>query len=264
MKKLALVLGGGATKGYAHIGVLKVLEQNNIIPDLIVGCSMGAIVGGLYASGKDSDYLLNISKKITKNKLMDFNLINLFVGSNIMSGKKLRKVLFQEIGDITHEQLKIPFISVATDIMEGKLVILKQGKLLDNILASSSIPVVFPSIKIDNQILGDGGILNNVPDAVARKEAKDYIILTIDVVADYKKQIEHSKLKIVASMINLITLMQTEITKLKGDCSDIRINITQSDISQMGFDKDSIESSIDYGMEYMKRHISKLKKLLKD
>ena len=78
MKKLALVLGGGATKGYAHIGVLKVLEREGIKPDLIVGTSMGAIIGGLYASGKDGDYLEQISKQLTKKKLMDFSLISTF------------------------------------------------------------------------------------------------------------------------------------------------------------------------------------------
>ena len=264
MKKLALVLGGGACKGYAHIGVLKVLEQNNIKPDLIVGTSMGAVIGGVYASGKDIEYIISISKQLTRKKLMDFNIINAIFTTGIMSGKKLNKILSQELGDITHDELEIPFIATATDILDGKLVLLKQGSVVDNILASAAIPGVYPVVQKNNQILCDGGLLNNVPDDIAREIATDYVVLSIDVIADYAKQVENSKIKIMGLTINALTLMQTQITKLKGNNSDLRLNISQPDVGQMSFDALSVQKSIEYGVAVMTKNISKLKKLLQD
>jgi len=264
MKKLALVLGGGACKGYAHIGVLKVLESNGIKPNLIVGTSMGAIIGGVYACGVDVDYIMTICKSLTRKKLMDFNIINAIFTTGIMSGKKLKKILLKEIGNVTHDELDIPFVATATNILEGELVVLKQGNVVDNILASASIPGVYPVIQKNNQILCDGGLLNNVPDDIAREIAKDYIILSIDVIADYSKQVENSKIKIVGLTINALTLMQSEITKLQGNNSDLRINVSQPDVAQMSFDKQSVEKSIDYGANMMRKNLSKLKKMLED
>jgi NTE family protein len=264
MKKLALVLGGGACKGYAHIGVLQVLEKHNIKPNLIVGNSMGAIIGGAYASGKSCKHLINLSKDLTKNKLMDFNLFSTLFATGIMRGKKLKKILYKELGDITHNELDIPFVAIATNILEGSLEELKEGRLIDNILASSAIPGVFPLIQQGGKLLCDGGLVNNVPDDIARKLKKDYIMLSIDVIADYRKQVESSKIKVMSLTVNALTLMQTEITRLKGNSSDLRINISQPDVGQMSFDKLSVEKSIDYGIEAMQKNISKLKKLLQD
>jgi len=264
MKKLALVLGGGACKGYAHIGVLQVLEKHDIKPDLIVGNSMGAIIGGAYASGKTCSHLVNIVKDLTKHKLMDLNLIGTLFNTSVMSGKKLRKILHNEIGDITHEQLKIPFVAIATDILNGRLQILDEGSVLDNILASSAIPGIFPLVQKGGKVLCDGGVLNNVPDDVARKLKKDYIIVSIDVVSEYNKQVENGKIKIMSLIVNALTLMQTEMTKLKGVYSDLRINISQPDVGQMSFDKQSVEKSIEYGQVTTEKYVNKLKKLLQD
>lgn len=264
MKKLALVLGGGATKGFAHIGVIQVLEEHGIKPDLIVGTSMGAIVGGVYATGMECEHILQISKRLTRKKLMDFNIFNVFFKTSILKGKKLRKVLYNEVGDITHEQLAIPFVAVATSLLDGKMVVLKEGKLLDNMLASSAIPSVYPSLVKDDKVYCDGGLVNNVPDDVARSMGKDYIVLAIDVIGDYRKQVERGKLKIVSRTINALTLMQNQITKYKGDFSDMRVAITQPDVSQMGFSKEEIEESINYGIKAMKRRVNQLKKLLED
>ena len=264
MKKLTLVLGGGACKGYAHIGVLRVLEENNIKPDLIVGTSMGAVIGGAYACGKTSKHLIDISKKMTKKRLMDFNIFGAIFTTGIMSGKKLRKVLEQEIGDMTHENLEIPFTAISTDILKGKTVLLNKGRVVDNMLASSAIPGVYPIVNINGLALCDGGVLNNVPDDIAKNINSDNIILSIDVIGEYSKQVESSKIKVMGLTINALTLMQTEITRLQGNNSDLRIIITQPDVAQMSFDRKSVEKSIQYGIEAMQKNMVKLKKLLKD
>lgn len=264
MKKLALVLGGGASKGYAHIGVLKVLEQNNIKPDLIVGTSMGAIIGGAYACGKSCEHLINISKQLTRKNLMDFNILNPFFTTAILSGKKLRKLLYSEIGNTTHKQTNIPFAAVATNIDNGKLQIMQEGLVVDSMMASSAIPGVFPIVENNGANLCDGGVLNNVPDDVARKIKKEYIVVSIDVIADYARQVESAKPKIMGVTLNAITLMQTQITKIKSNNSDLRINISQPDVAQMSFDAESATKSIQYGINAMTKNINKLKKMLED
>jgi len=264
MKKLALALGGGACKGYAHIGVLKVLEENGIKPDLIVGTSMGAVIGGVYACGKNSDYLMGICKYLGRKNLMDFNPLNLFLNTGILSGKKLKKLLNQELGDITHSDTQIPFVATATDIQSGKLVLMKEGLVVDSIMASSAIPGVYPLVDEGERLLCDGGLIDNVPDDTARKLAKGYVVMSVDVIGEYSRQVENSKIKIMGLTINALTLMQTEITKLKGSCSDLRINISQPDVAQMSFDRDSVEKSIQHGITAMKKNIKKLKNLLED
>jgi NTE family protein len=264
MKKLALVLGGGACKGFAHIGVIKVLEENGIKPNLIVGTSMGAIIGGVYASGKLPDYIIAISKKLTRKQLMDFNPLNVFWATGMLNGKKLKKVLKDEIGEIRHDQLKIPFVAVAVDLLQGCVALQQEGCVVDSMLASSAIPGVFPVVQRGNQILCDGGMLNNVPDDVAKDLAKDYIILSIDVIGDYAKQVEKPKIKAMGVMINALTLAQTKIMQMKGNCSDMRIEICQHDVSLISFDAESIEKSIQYGLDAMQKNVKKLKKILED
>ena len=195
---------------------------------------------------------------------MDFNLFNPFFTTAVFSGKKLRKLLYREIGDITHSQTAIPFVAVATNLDTGKLEIIKEGSVVDSMLASSAIPGVFPIIEHESGNLCDGGVLNNVPDDVAKKLAKNYIILSIDVIADYAKQVENSALKILGVTINAITLMQTEITRSKRNNSDLTIKVSQPDVAQMSFDEESASKSIQYGAKAMSRNITKLKKLLED
>lgn len=264
MKKFALVLGGGATKGYAHIGVIKVLEENGITPDLIIGTSMGAIIGGAYCAGTNSEQLTNISKKLNRKSVFDFDIFHALFQGSILKGKRLKKLLKNVLGDISHDQLNIPFVAVATNLLDGKQVLLDTGKLVDNIMASSAIPSIYPPIEQEGQLLCDGGLVNNVPDDVVKKYGKDYIILSVDVIGEYKKQVELSKIRTLSRVVNAMTLMQTEITKHKGSNSHIRIKISQPDVPQMDFSALSAEKSIKYGENAMKRHISKLKNLLQD
>lgn len=264
MKKLALVLGGGASKGYAHIGVLQVLEQNGIKPDLIVGTSMGAVVGGFYACGKDTDSLTELSTSLSKRAILDFSLIRTLFKYSILRGKKIRKLFTKYLGGTTHEQTKIPFVAIATDIIKGKQVVLDTGNVVDSMIASSALPSIFPAVKFGDKLLNDGGLVNNVPDDVARAIGKDYVVLSVDVVGEYSEQRETSKMKVLSGMVNALTLMQTQITKFKQGCSDLRLNITQPDVPQMSFNKESTLKSIQYGFDAMNENIDKLKNLLED
>ena len=262
MKKLALVLGGGASKGFAHIGVIKVLEENGIRPDLIVGTSMGAVIGGMYASGIATERLEALSQKFSMRKIGDFSVISTLKHGSLMKGKKLEKFIRGLLGEITHRDLKIPFTAVATELKTGKQINLSTGKIWKNVLASSAMPAVFPSVEINGRILCDGGVKDNLPIKVAKQIMPDAIILSIDVIGNYAKQAESGGLKILTQILNMSTLYMTQ--SFSTELSDLNIEICQPDIKQMNFGKDNAKKSIIYGETAMKKNIKRLKTLLND
>lgn len=262
MKDFVLVLGGGAAKGYAHIGILKVLEEENLIPSLIVGTSMGAIIGGIYACGINSKELTDFAEKMNKRALFDFSMGSALFKDSILSGKKIQRVMYNILKDKTHRQLKIKFACVASEITTGKQHVLKTGEVWRNVLASSAIPGVFPSINIKGKVLCDGGLVNNVPDSVARKMKPDAVILSVDVIGDYSKQVEDGGFKIMTHIINLTTLFQSQLVSLRPVESDIRLTLSQPEIKQMEFTKENLHKAIENGEKAMRGKINELKSLL--
>jgi NTE family protein len=174
-KKVGLALGGGAARGLAHIGVLSALERAGIPIDLIAGTSMGAIVGGLYAAGKD---LREIRKAIAGlGRLQMFSMIDLGLPmSGFIKGKKITDWLRSLIGGIHFEDLKIPFACTATDINSCEEVILNQGPVAEAVRASASIPVIFTPAKWQGRYLVDGVLIDPVPVKVAREMGADLVI----------------------------------------------------------------------------------------
>lgn len=260
MKKFALVLGGGASKGFAHIGVLKVLEKYGLKPDLIVGTSMGALVGGMYACGKSAQELETIAMKV--NKIGNFSLINTLFKDSMLNINKIKRLLNKEIGEESYEETKIKFVSVATELNTGKEVHFSSGKLLDGIMASISIPCVFPRFKIGNNLYCDGGILNNLPEDVARELMPESVIVSVDVLGDYAKQVEKLKMKTMESALNASTLMTTNVVKSKPQHADLRIVISQPSISQMDFRNKTAIRSINKGINAANSNIKQIKELL--
>lgn len=264
MKKLSLVLGGGAAKGFAHIGVIKVLKEYGIEPNLIVGTSMGAIIGGAYASGLKPEEMEEFASKITNNKVIDFNLFSMIKNGYVLNGKKLEKLIHNLLGDVKHEDLKTPFVAVATELSSGKQINLKKGLVYKNVLASSAIPAVFPSVEIDGKILSDGGLKDNLPANIARKIKPEGIILSIDVIGDYEKQIEREGMKIVNQILNMGTLLMTQNIKIQKDLSDLYVKITQPKINQMNFSTEAVIDSITNGEKAMRKNINQLIALLEN
>ena len=160
MKKLALVLGGGAAKGYAHIGVLKALEENGIKPDLIVGTSMGALVGGMYAMGKTPDEKEALATSI--DSMGKLSLHSIIKDGNLLNIKKTQKILQGNFKDATFEQLKTKFVAVSTNMLTGKQFLFDSGLVYNGVLASISIPGVFQTVEINGNIYCDGGVVNNL------------------------------------------------------------------------------------------------------
>lgn len=263
MKKLALVLGGGAAKGYAHIGVLKVLEKHGIKPDLIVGTSMGALVGGMYASGKTIQEMEQLA--LSFNGLGSFSLYSTLFKGSLINNDKVKKIFKNEFGETLQQDTKIKFVAIATNIKTGKETSLVEGLLRDNVMASISIPGVFPKTQIGENFYVDGGLVNNLPEDVAREILPDAVIVSVDVIGDYEKQVENLKLKTLENLINASTIMTQGIIKARSKVySDCKIVISQPNVSVVDFAKDKAEASIKKGAYHTSRKINEIKNLLKD
>jgi NTE family protein len=157
--KIGYVLSGGGARGFAHLGVLKLLEELHIKPYAIAGTSAGAIAGALYAAGKSAEEIHALMKKS-----------NIFGWNNIAWRKKgfftmdvLKKSLSNLIGKNDFDVLQTKLFVAATDLIKGESVIFSKGKLFESVIASASVPVVFEAVKMDNRLLVDGGVLNNFP-----------------------------------------------------------------------------------------------------
>ncbi len=174
-KTVSLVLGSGGARGYAHIGVIKELEKQGYEIKSISGSSMGALVGGLYASGKlqaYEDWVLNFDV-LDVLDLVDFSFSD---GGMIKADKVFDKIQEFMGKDILIEDLPIPFTATATDILNKKEVWLRKGSLKDAIRASISIPTIFTPKKLNGRVLFDGGILNPVPILPVASEFTDLVI----------------------------------------------------------------------------------------
>ncbi len=260
MKKLALVLGGGAAKGYAHIGVLKVLEQHGIKPDLIVGTSMGALVGGMYAAGKSVKTMTDLGKKF--NGLGSFSLYSAVFKGNLINVNRVKKLLDAELKNMSHDECNIKFVAIASELTTGKEKHFDSGILKDSVLASISIPGIFPSVKIGEHKYCDGGILNNLAENVARDIMPEAVVVSVDVLGEYPKIYESSKFKTLSTFINANTLMLTNAMKNRPQFADVRITITQPAINLLDFDGKKSGSSISNGVRAANKRIDEIKQLL--
>lgn len=204
-KRIGLALGGGGARGLAHIGVLKVLEKDGIPVDLIVGTSIGALVGGAYASGISADELVKkvdaylnspefqssaikafesaytkgetgLTHKIQTYLRNTFYVIQAMFKPGILSNQEFEATINYFIPDIQIEETRIPFRTVATDLVSGKEIIFNQGSLRQAVTASCSVPGAFAPLKEGERLLSDGGIICIVPSSVARQAGADFVI----------------------------------------------------------------------------------------
>jgi len=245
--KVGLALGGGGARGLAHIGVLKILERENIPIDLITGTSIGAIVGGVYALKKDISAIEKIAEKYSKisefnidfsfsekerkdkpfflKKMSDFlkkgYLLNLELRRKyIDEGEGIKKIIKDLVGDKAFTDTKIPFAVVAADLVKGEKVILNQGKLFDALLASSSIPGMFPPVILDKKILVDGGIVDVVPIQAAQSLGANFVI-GVNVGQTIKKRVEFDNAVEIFFRSDSIT--SAELRKLQLSFADVVI-----------------------------------------
>ena len=259
--KIGLVLSGGGAKGFAHIGVLKVLEKAGVKIDYIGGTSMGAVVGGLYASGYNAtqidsifyntdfgqllqDYIPRSSKSFYEKRNDEMYAISLpfkkfKVGIPIALSKgmynyNLLSKLTHKVRNITDfSKLPIPFLCVATDIEKGEQVVLRNGYLAQAMLASSAFPSLFSPVEMNGKLLIDGGVVNNYPVEEVRKMGAD-IIIGVDVQDDLK---DRNSLKDATRILVQITnLEMIKVMKEKQKLTDIYIKPDVSNYGVISFD----------------------------
>lgn len=161
---LALVLGGGGGKGGAHLGVLEAIESAGTPADLIVGASIGGVVGALYAAGYTADEIGAAFGNATVWKLFERDPS----GMGLLGVRRVRAILDEMLGECTFEQLAIRCAVVATDLVTGREVVLDRGPIVEALLATMAFPGIYPPIQRDDMLLADGGIVNNLPVDVAR------------------------------------------------------------------------------------------------
>jgi NTE family protein len=172
--KVGLVLGAGAARGWAHIGALRELDAMGVHLDVVVGSSIGTLVGGCYAAGR-LDMLETFARSLTRRRvlgLLDFS----FAGSGLIGGQRLRTRLEAALGGLRIEDLPLQFAAVATEIGGGHEIWLRRGLLVDAIRASYALPGVFEPVKVDGRWLFDGAIVNPVPVSVARALGAERVI----------------------------------------------------------------------------------------
>ncbi|MFT5507873.1 MAG: NTE family protein [Hyphomicrobiaceae bacterium] len=171
---IGIAFGGGAARGWAHIGVLKALNEAGIRPSVIAGTSIGAVVGGCYVADR-LEHLEEFARGLTRRKVFGYFDLNLN-GSGLINGQKLNDVLRHALGEMRIEDMALPFTAVATEIGTGHEVWLSRGSVVDAIRASYAIPGVFRPVRLDNRWLFDGALVNPIPVTVCRALGAQYVI----------------------------------------------------------------------------------------
>jgi NTE family protein len=218
--KTGLVLSGGGTRGFAHLGALKALHENNIEPDIIAGVSAGSIVGALYADGKEAEQSL---RALTSKTLFRF-LRPMLPMNGLVKMSGFEKTLKQTLSAKTFEDLKIPLLVFAVNINTAELTQFDSGDLVSAVMASSSIPVIFPPVKIGEQYFLDGGIINNFPVEAIREQCQTVIGINVNPIGDLRNI---NSIKAVAERSFHIFIRNQAVSK-EGMC-DIYIEPTNLD-----------------------------------
>lgn len=209
-KKLGIALGSGGARGIAHIGFLQALEEAHIRVSYITGCSMGAVVGALYAANIPMEQVKKEALSLKLMRIASFNVAPLKNG--LFNMGKAKKLLESYLGSLRFSDLKIPFACVATDLTEGKLAVLDEGNVVDAVIASSSIPGAFTPAELGGRRFVDGGILERVPVNALKKMGAE-VIVAVDVLGDLMQK--NLKTGTIDTLLRCIDIMDTRSTQGK-------------------------------------------------
>jgi NTE family protein len=172
LPRIGLALGGGAARGFAHIGVIQVLEEQGIRPDLVVGTSAGSLVAALYASGKSGAEMATLAQGMDESALTDWS----FPGRGLIRGEALARYVRAQTNGLLIEQMKMPLGIVATDLADGSPILFRRGDTGAAVRASSAVPAVFQPVKIGPREYVDGGLVSPVPVRFARQMGAELVI----------------------------------------------------------------------------------------
>jgi len=227
--RIAVVLGAGASRGFAHIGVLKVLELNKIPVHMIVGTSAGSFAGSLYAYGFNAFQLQKIALSVEKGEIVDLTIPD----NGFVKGEKLEEYINTTVKNTPIEKFRIPFYAVATSVPNGQEVVFGKGNAGTAVRASCSIPGVFRPAKIADKMYVDGGVVSPVAVDAAKKYGAD-IVIAVDISADLDTRQPEGTIDTILQSINI---MYSRLSSIQTARADIVIRPKVGYIGSADFEK---------------------------
>jgi NTE family protein len=226
--KIALVLGGGAARGFAHIGVIKALEAQGIVPTMVVGTSAGSVVGALYASGMNGFELQGLALQMEEGMVTDWTLPN----RGVFKGEALQNFINQKVQNLPIQKLPKPLGVVATDLQSGEMVLFRTGNTGMAVRASSAVPGVFQPIEISGRDYVDGGLTSPVPAQVARNMGADFVIAV-----DISNVVQRDKLTgTLDVLLQTFAIMGHAISRHELEDADVVIRPKTAEVNSTDFE----------------------------
>ena len=252
--KLGLALGGGAARGFAHIGVIQVLEENGIKPDLVVGTSAGSLVAAFYASGKTGAQLQWLADTMDESQLTDWTIP--FMSRGMLRGEALGRYVNSQLNGAKIEDLKMPLGIVATDLQTGDGILFRRGDIATAVRASSAVPSVFEPVRIGNKDYVDGGLVSPVPVRSARQMGAD-IVIAVDISSRPEDAKTSDMLKV---LLQTFSIMGKSISQLEMAQAEVVVRPALPDVGSAEFT--ARQKSIEAGRAAMRLALPALKAAL--
>lgn len=251
-RRVGLALSGGAARGFAHIGVIKVLQSNDIRVDYVAGTSVGSIVGAFFCSGYSWQEMLEVADSLQWNELVSPTLS----GMGLVTSSRLESFMDDLLGEVEFDDLEIPFRAVSVDLVTGDEVVLSSGDVARAVRASSAVPGIFEPLVEGDQALVDGGVVNNLPCDVAQDMGADKVI-AVDLNA-HRAEPQMPVNLLDVSYRSFAMLLNAASAKGRED-ADILI---QPDLADFGYhDLSRSEELVALGERAAEEALSKLKRL---
>jgi len=253
-KRVGIALGAGASKGFAHIGVLQVLMENNIPIDIVTGCSMGALIGALYVTGSDMYFLERYAIAFNMSRFFDFSVNS----AGLIRGKKFQQLIRILTKNKKIEDSAIPFACLAVDAEYTNAVVFKEGYFYDAVRASISIPGIFDPYEYNGHVYIDGSVLDRVPVQAAKNLGADFVI-GVDV--GYRGQKLKKPVNAIDTMKAVINICDWHIAQEKMKDADILLTPEIGDVNL--YSNKEAEETIKKGREATQEMIPRIKEMLK-
>jgi NTE family protein len=229
LPKIGLALGGGAARGFAHVGVIQVLEEAGIKPDFVVGTSAGSLVAALYASGKNGKQLQTVAETMEEAALTDWTLP--FLSRGMLRGEALARYVSTQVGGKPIESFPMPLGIVATDLHNGKGVLFVSGDTATAVRASSAVPAVFQPVKIGLREYVDGGLVSPVPVRYARQMGAE-VVIAVDISANPESNPALGTLDI---LLQTFAIMSLSINSFELREADVAVRPSLASVSSADF-----------------------------
>lgn len=252
--KLGLALGGGAARGFAHVGVIQVLEENGIRPSLVVGTSAGSMVAAFYASGRNGAQLQRLAETMEEAALTDWNLP--LASRGMIKGEGLARYVTSVTGQKRIEDLSLPLGIVATDLHSGQGVLFQRGDIATAVRASSAVPAMFDPVRIGGRDYVDGGLVSPVPVRYARQMGAD-VVLAVDISSTPESNKATGMLQV---LLQTFTIMGKSINEFELREAEVVVKPPLDGVGSASFGER--QRSIQAGRKAMLQALPELKRFL--